>query len=165
MNLLVTYRCAFILFLLPTLAFTQTAGEPTFFHAVGRAFNETADAGGDAEMTFIKKSDSSYSILINWDNGLVGTAKLCGTLSKSTLYADELWFEGEFDCSNQGSWPDNVRSGFNAYLIWKKNEHSISGTYRISGAGILPKQKGELTFDKLEAVSNPQFAHSFCPDL
>ena len=118
---------------------------PLYDFGEGTAYNFTARRSGELKMHLKSADRENFKAVLKWDNQkLFGTATACGSHTwKSDDFID-IQFEGLFDCSAVGGWPENTSSVFTADVRYFVKENAVEGTYVIKGAGVLPYQHGAL---------------------
>ena len=134
------------------LLFTHLAvGQTSYYHGI--ATNYTAGGmKGDFMMMITCEQDQACTASIQWDNiTLFGYAEM---VASEQAYIDTAgtvveYFQGTFDCSNVGGWPDNTESDFSTRIEFDQYGNPIKGVYRIIGNNRLVPQIGSLEFSHM----------------
>jgi len=122
--------------------------------AVGSAEIYTTGVISGVEMMIFCDENGRSSAIIKWDNQtLFGTAQVCSQqVMHSKDGAMHIYYQGEFDCSNVGGWPEGTWSNFDMQIYDFNYQKDFEGFYRIQGNGILPKQIGKFKMKVLGKI-------------
>ncbi len=134
-----------ILFYYSLSSLNKDKGSGLKHYGIGISENVTAAQWGKLDLYIASEDYINYEAVFQWDNkSLFGSAVVCGTRVASFEDYYLIEFTGTFDCSNMGSWPENVNSGFSATVKYWHTRNMVTGSYLIEGRDILPKQFGTL---------------------